>query len=203
MSKSLLLVPVLVSLLGGTAFAGQSGEPAYVPTQTLSASLSAEVLPSGTINDGGPDSATTWGLQGWFGWEFVDRIEIGLAPRFISAVAVDGWNVSAREFDLTPKVSLHTRPMLDLDIALALGVGMSWIQLPAGWEDTWSTGALMDFDVTGAYAIGGNLWAIADLGYERGWQTTRTPLTWDRGFYTSTEFSTAYWHTGLGVAYRF
>jgi hypothetical protein len=196
------LVPMFVVSLAGSALAHPSGEPAYVPTQLAQVGVQAEVLPVGSMFSGYYDTSVAWAFSGWLGYEVVDRIELGIAPRYIGGVKPDGNFSAGHEIDVIPKISFHTRPADQVDVAFSLGVGYSWFSLPAGSEYQDPTGPVGEVDVSVSYPVGSGLWGVAGIGYQRGYQTT---MIFAREFMKEVEqeYSTDFFHLGAGLAYRF
>ncbi len=199
------MAATVVTGLGGVASASSDGDTGYVPPGKLVAGVTTEWLPGGSFLSGDVDAQTAWGVSGWFGWEAVDRIELGISPRYIAHVAPVGDTYAGKEVDLEARIAFHTRPYRKLDLAFLAAGGFSWVHLAP--EEMYvvadPSGPVGELGVSAAYPVGNGLWGVASLGYERGFQTT--PYT-SGGLIKTTEdtdFSTAFFHLGIGLAYRF
>lgn len=208
-----MLVISLIVAAGGTAVAAPYGEPAYVPPQKRIAGVQLEWMPAGGIvyasNQHGEidgDLAMTAGISGWVGWEFTDRIEIGLEPRYISGeriVLSDGTLDSGSELIVAAPLKFHGRWWEQLDFAFVLAPGYSHVFLPSSFNVHDASGFTVDFAAEVAYPLDGRLWGVASFGYQRGFQRTLEkpgPLVTGS---LEAAWATDYTHVGFGVATRF
>jgi hypothetical protein len=195
----------------GVARAAPYGEPSYVPEQKLVAGFQSEWLPAGGFYYSGPDGEsstpadTAWGFSGWFGWEVMDRVEVGAAARYVAREEPSGTMEIGHETDLAARVALHSRPYDRIDTWFAIAPGWSLVHLPVGPRYPYGDpdGFVLDLSGGIAYPLGGRLWGVGTAGYQRGFQRTHEPALGPNAPDELIELTTDYFHVGVGMAYRF
>ena len=202
----------LVSLAAaGSARAAPYGEPAFVPDQKMIAGFQSEWLPAGGFYYSGPDGQsstpadTAWAFSGWFGWEPIDRVEIGGLARDVAREEPSGTMAIGHETVLAARVAVHTRPTDQVDVWFSFAPGWSMIHLPEGPRYAYGdpSGFVFDVGVGAGYPLGGRLWGVGTIGYQRGFQHAARaaygPVPRDE----MVDLTTDYLHLGVGLAYRF
>ena len=195
----------------GVARAAPYDEPAYVPAQKLIAGFQSEWLPAGGYTYAGPDGNSStpaemaWGFSGWFGWEVMDRVEIGAAARYIAREEPSGTREIGHETDVAARVAVHSRPYDRIDTWFAVAPGWSFLHLPEGPAYPYGdpSGFVIDLGGGIAYPLGTQLWGVATAGYQRGFQYTSRPAAGPVPMDERVDLTTDYFHVGAGMAYRF
>jgi hypothetical protein len=208
------MLPTIAFVLvaaAGAARGAPYGDPAYVPAQKMIAGFQSELLPAGGFYFSGPEGESStpadvaWGFSGWFGWEVMDRVEIGAQARYVAREEPSGTMEIGHETDLAARLAVHTRPSENIDAWFSVAPGWSFVHLPEGPAYPYGDpdGFSIDLGVGVAYPLGSKLWGVGTAGYQRGFQSTSEPGFGPMPGTEPVDLTTDYFHVGLGMAYRF
>ncbi len=200
---------VIGLVLVGSAGAARAGD--YVPVGTRVAGASADFMPdgmtvySGNYGEGDFDVEPAYGGSAWFGWEATEGFEIGALARYIGHEKIVNDTGTGSELIGALRIAAHTRPWDQLDLAFVLSPGYSHVFVTPTTNLPDASGFTVDFALETSYPIGGGLYAVATLGYQRGFQRTTEPsqIPTDNMKPVTTDWATDYLHLGLGLAHRF
>ncbi len=200
----------VVVALGGVAHAEVED---FQPSEHWVSTVEAAWMPYGTMLYSGNqgeisfDSDTAWALGGSVGYEMDGGFELGFTTRVIANEKLTCCDFRATELIVGPKLTFHVHPVRELDVQFVVAPDYSHVFFPsdASWPDP--SGLTVDFAGTLGYSLGGRLWALGTLGYQRGFQHTTemseaTPLH-PMPMELDTNFATDYAYLAAGVAYRF
>jgi len=188
-SRNRWLVPAAVASLVASGLVALSGSALAqeapvatavgsgpVPIGRMRLSFSIVPAPLGSIESTVPiigkvsaDTAFAFGLRPAFDYSINDYFFVGFAPQFLLNVKGDDSNGSAgKALDLLLRVGGHA-PVADrVHLYGYLSPGYSIIFPPTGDEN--ATGFVLGVTVGGMYALSDKLFAVADIGYQLGYQ---------------------------------
>jgi hypothetical protein len=138
----------------------------------LSFSLVPAPIGSLKTNIGGVDLSTdaafAFGLRPAFDYSINEYFFVGASPQFLFNVKAKDANSSAKELDLLLRVGGHA-PIADkIHLYGYLSPGYSVIYPPEGNDN--ASGFVLGVTGGAIYSFPGTLFAVADLGYQFGYQ---------------------------------
>lgn len=172
-----------------------------VPIGRMRLSFSIVPAPVGTFESTVPiigkvsaDAAFAFGLRPAFDYSINDYVFVGFAPQFLLNVKGDNDNGDAgKALDLQLRLGGHA-PVADrVHLYGFLSPGYSIIFPPTG--DNKPKGFVLGVTVGGMYALNEKLFAVADIGYQLGYQQYTTQGV-------DIDFHLRYLLIGLGIGMK-
>lgn len=118
------------------------------------------------------DAAFAFGLRPAFDYSINDYFFIGASPQFLFNVKGKNDDSSGKEFDLLLRVGGHAPVADKIHLYGYLSPGYSVIYPPTGNNN--ASGFVLGVTGGAIYSFPGNVFAVADLGYQFGYQKVST-----------------------------
>jgi hypothetical protein len=191
MRMRLAIIGGLAIVLGSTAPAlanhfHAGGEIKLMPVGSIGTS-------SGTVSDSSSTSFA-FGLQGFFDYEIVPHLYLGVAPQLIFNVkSSDSSGSSAQELDLFGRVMVRYPVADKIQLFGYLAPGFSVIFVPdkpSGFSNP--TGFVLGFAGGVSYSLSPTLFVAGEIGYQFGFQSSG-----------GADFKTQYLHIGFAFGAMF